>query len=322
MAVMMGEEPPETRDSTGCATCPVRGMTTTRISKFGRVWTRIPYSQLSRQLATAFKVVAVRRAGSTLYVQIESVDTPSPESPSSGDPSLSQAEQVPVVNEATPTAPPTQKQAVSQHIQPAEIGSDIMKELGSMLEAGQVDSSVELLEVDWINIIDSGGQPAFHELAPFFMHNPSAALFTFKLSEELSSHYMVTYYKGGKTVGKPYRCSLNNEQILSSCMRSIPSLHAQEGTEVQEGREDGKTEGSEGGKEGAGEAGREEKKEGGRKVVGKGTKVAFIGTHRDLEAGCAETREQKEKKLAEMIPPSLRPHVLRCGENMDKLILT
>ena len=320
MAVMMGEEPPETRDSTGCATCPVRGMTTTRISKSGRVWTRVPYSQLSRELATAFKVVAVRRAGSTLCVQIESVDTASPESPSSGDPSQSQAEQVPVVNEATPTAPPTQKQAVAQHIQPAEIGSDIMKELGSMLEAGQVDSSAELLEVDWINIIDSGGQPAFHELAPFFMHNPSAALFTFKLSEELSSHYMVTYYKGGKTVGKPYRCSLNNEQILSSCMSSIPSLHAQEGAGVEERKWEGKTEEAEGGNEGAREARREEKKEGGRKVVGKGTKVAFIGTHRDLEADCAETREQKEKQLAQMIPPSLRPHVLRCGENMDKFI--
>ena len=86
MAVMMGEKPPEIRDSTGCATCPVRGMTTTKISKSGRVWTRVPYSQISRQLATAFKVVAMRRAGSTLYVQIESEDTASPESPSSGGP--------------------------------------------------------------------------------------------------------------------------------------------------------------------------------------------------------------------------------------------
>ena len=86
MAVMMGEKPPETRDSTGCATCPVRGMTTTRISKSGRVWTRVPYSQISWQLATAFKVVAMRTAGSTLYVQIESVNTASPEPSSSGGP--------------------------------------------------------------------------------------------------------------------------------------------------------------------------------------------------------------------------------------------
>ena len=62
------------------------------------------------------------------------------------------------------------------------------------------------------------------------------------------------------------------------------------------------------------------KSEVGGEGMDKGTKVAFIGTHRDLEATCTETREQKEKKLESMIPPSLRPHVLRCGEGMNKFI--
>ena len=313
MSVMMGEKTPEIRESTGCATCPVRGMTTTRISKSGRVWKRIPYSQLSQKLATAFKVVAVRRAGSTVCIQIENDDTPSTESPHSGDPSPEQAGQIPVVGETTPTGQPTQKQPTASPDQPTQICPDIIEELGSMLESGQIDDSVELLEVDWVNIIDSGGQPAFHELMPFFMHDPSAALFTFKLSEALSSHYEVTYYKDGKPVGEPYRSSLNNEQILSSCMRSITSQDSLEGKKEEER-----------GNEGEGEVGGNEKKEGGEKKVGGGKrkgKVAFIGTHRDLEANCTEeTRDQKEKKLEEMIAPSLRPHVLRCGEGMDKFI--
>ena len=299
MAAIMGEEPPETRESTGCATCPVRGMTTTRISKSGLVWRRIPYSKLSCQLATACKVVAVRRAGSNLYIQIEVEDT--------GDPSQPQA---PVVSEATATDPPTQKQPAPQPDQPTQIGSDIIEELGSMLEAGRLDRSVELFEVDWVNIIDSGGQPPFHELMPFFIHNPSAALFTFKLSEALSSHYMVTYYKEGEQVGKPYQSSLNNEQILSSCMRSITTHVSPEGKQEEEC-----------GKEGEGEVGGGTKKEGATKKKVKATKVAFIGTHRDLEANCTEeTRDQKEKKLQEMVAPLLRPHVLRCGEKMDKFI--
>ena len=129
MSVMMGEEPPEKRESTGCATCPVRGMTTTRISKSGRVWKRIPYSELSRKLATAFKVVAMRRAGSNVCIQIESEDPVPPEIPSSGDPTQPQTEQVhvPVVNEATPT----QKEPTAQPVQPSQIGSDIIEELGS-----------------------------------------------------------------------------------------------------------------------------------------------------------------------------------------------
>ena len=336
----MGEEPPETRESTGCATCPVRGMTTTRIRKSGHVWKRVPYSQLGRKLATAVKVVAMRRVGSDLYMQVECEDTASPKSPSPGDPS--QAKQAAVVSEATPTAPPTRQQPIPQPDQPTQLGSDIVEELSSMLEAGTLGGSADLIEVDWVNIIDSGGQPAFHELLPFFMHDPSAALFTFKLSEALSAHYMVTYYKDGKPVGEPYQSSLDNEQILSSCTRSISSHVSHKGEaendtdqEKDDGGEEEKRE-KEKEKEGKRERGEEERKEVGegkmdegrgkekkkeKKKKKKGTKVAFIGTHKDLEADCTEeTRAQKEKKIESMIPPSLRPHVLRCGEQMEKFI--
>ena len=383
VAAMMGEEPPETRESTGCATCPVRGMTTTRISKSGHVWTRVPYSQLGRKLATAVKVVVMRQVGSDLYMQIECEDTASPESPCPGDPS--QAEQATVVSEATPTGPPTRQQPIPQPDHPTQLGSDIVEELSLMLEGGGLGCA-DLIEVDWVNIIDSGGQPAFHELLPFFMHDPSAALFTFKLSEALSAHYMVTYYKDGKPVGEPYQSSLDNEQILSSCTRSVSSRISHKGEvemrETEQGgesddqvqkvntkkrgeerkrkrEEDGEKKGKkktkvaftgtyrdegdngervtnqerervgEGGvKRERGEKervviGEERKREesGERKKRGKGMKVAFIGTHRDLEDKCKEeTRAQKETKIKGMIPPSLRPHVLRCGEKMEKFI--
>ena len=312
MAVMMGEDPPETRSSTGCATCPVRGMTTTRMSKSGRVWERVPYSQLSRQLATAVKVVAVRRAGDMLCIQVEDGDTVSPESSSSspqssGHPSQTQEWQIPVASGATPTAPPTHKEPYTLA---SQIPSDIVEELGSMLEGGVIDRSVELLDMDWISILDSGGQPAFHELLPFFVHDPSAALFTFRLSEALSSYYMVTYYKDGKPVGKPYRSSLNNEQILSTCMRTIPSQVSQGGTGGVEGKES-----MEVGKEGRIDAvGMKEEKGKVDREMRKTTKYAFIGTHRDEESRCTdETRADKEKKIEAMIPASVRPHVLRCG---------
>ena len=334
VAAMMGEEPPETRESTGCATCPVRGMATTRISKSGHVWTRVPYSQLGRKLATAVKVVATRRVESDLYMQIECEDTASPESPSPGDPS--QAEQAAVVSEATPTGPPTRQQPIPQPDQPTQLGSDIVEELSSMLERGRLGCA-DLIEADWVNIIDSGGQPAFHELLPFFMHDPSAALFTFKLSEALSAHYMVTYYKDGKPVGEPYQSSLDNEQVLSSCTRSISSrISHNEETGKRETEQEGESDRGEDlkkerereakrerGEKERREVGEEGKKEesGERKKSGKGMKVAFIGTHRDLEDECKEeTRAQKETKIKGMIPSSLRPHVLRCGEKMEKFI--
>ena len=278
MAAAMGDPPPETRESTGCATNPVRGMTTSRLSTTGTTWKRVSFSELLEQVATMFKGIALRGVGSTVYVQIECDDTASPQSPSSGDAPQEQA-QATVRSEATPTSPLTEHHPTTQPTQPQPRGSDIVEELGSRIEGGAVNRSSELFEVDWVNIIDSGGQPSFHELLPFFMQDPSAVLFTFKLSEALSAHYMVAYYENGKPVGEPYCSSLSNEQILSSCMRSIQSLASHKG----EG--------------------------------GKGTKIAFIGTHRDLEGECREeTRAQKEEKLQEMIPPSLRQHVLRSGK--------
>ena len=285
MAAAMGNPPPETRESTGCATNPVRGMTTSRLSTTGTTWKWVSFSELLQEVATMFKAIAVQRVGSTVYVQIECDDTASPQSPSSGDAPQEQA-QTTARSEATPTSPPTEQHPTTQPTQPQPIGSDIVEELGSRIEGGAVNRSSELFEVDWVNIIDSGGQPSFHEFVPFFMQDPSAILFTFKLSEALSAHYMVAYYENGKPVGEPYRSSLSNEQILSSCMRSIQSLASHTG----EG--------------------------------GKGTKIVFIGTHRDLEGECREeTRAQKEEKLHEMIPPSLRQHVLRSG-NVNEFIFS
>lgn len=319
MAVMMDKDPPETRTSTGCTTCPVRGMTTTRIGKSDRMWKHISYNQLSRQLATAaVKIAALHRAGNTLCVQLEDRNTTCPESASSGELSQVQVEQVLENNDVTPTGT---VMADTQANQPTQLNSSIVEELGSMLEGRLLDGSVEILEMDWINILDSGGQPAFHELLPFFVHNPSAALFTFKLSEALSSHYTVTYYKDGKAVGKPYHSSLNNEQILSTCMRTIPSQVCNREVEIKEGKsnEKGEVKGKVNDDGRDGEDGREEK--GVDQEKKNTTKYAFIGTHRDEETHCTdETRADKEKKIEAMIPPSLRPHVLRYGEEMDKFI--
>ena len=305
MALMMGRDPPQTRTSTGCTTCPVRGMTTTRISKSGQRWEIISLQSLSQQLATTARAVAMRRAGSEIVAQIKCVSAISTESPSSGVPSQTQAQQESVDSETTSLFPPAIRHSVNTGpFQFTQISSDTVESLGSMLEVGVFNRTAELLDMEWVSLLDSGGQPAFHELFPLFVHNPSAALFTLKLSEPLSSHYMVSYWKEGKQVGKPYCSSLNNEQILSSCIRSISSQAPSDETMVDQSKEER-------------DAGRSREGEGRRE---KKTKLAFIGTHRDLESTCTdETRAEKENKLSAMIPPSFRSHVLRCGR-LNELI--
>ena len=44
--------------------------------------------------------------------------------------------------------------------------------------------SVELFRQKWLYVIDSGGQPQFHELLPTFVHHVSAAAFFVKLMDQ------------------------------------------------------------------------------------------------------------------------------------------
>ena len=81
----------------------------------------------------------------------------------------------------------------------------------------------EILGSNWIYLIDSGGQPHFHNLLPHFVHGISIALFTLKLSERLDSHSMVEYYEHGKLISTPYRSPLTTIDTLKCLVRSMQS---------------------------------------------------------------------------------------------------
>ena len=63
--------------------------------------------------------------------------------------------------------------------------------------------SQQLLDCDWIYLIDSGGQIEFLEAMPAFLQHTSVCLFVTKLSEMLSERPKIEYFEHGKPVGKP-----------------------------------------------------------------------------------------------------------------------
>ena len=132
--------------------------------------------------------------------------------------------------------------------------------------------SKRFLELQWIHFIDSGGQPQFHEVLPAFIRNTTATIFVMKLSERLDEHPMIEYYDiNGQICGKPYRHALSNDQMLQCCIRTI---HSQQST-----------------------------KEGKHKTL-------VVGTHRDLESLCSESQAEKNKKLVDILTPSLQDHLV------------
>ena len=141
--------------------------------------------------------------------------------------------------------------------------SSSKKDLVQLVEKSQ--GSKRFLELQWIHFIDSGGQPQFHEVLPAFIRNTTATIFVMKLSERLDEHPTIEYYNmNGEISGKPYRHALSNGQMLQCCVRTILSQPTREG---------------------------------------KHSKTLVVGTHRDRESSCSESRAEKNRKLIDMLTP-------------------
>ena len=147
--------------------------------------------------------------------------------------------------------------------------SSSKQELVKLVEKSK--GSKRFLELQWIHFIDSGGQPQFHEVLPAFIRNTTATIFVMKLSERLDEHPMIEYYDvNGEISGKPYQHALSNEQMLQCSVRTILSQPSS---------------------------------------GGKHSKTLVVGTHRDRESSCSESRAEKNKKLIDMLTP-LKYHLV------------
>ena len=129
-------------------------------------------------------------------------------------------------------------------------------------------------EVSLVYLMDSGGQPQFHEVLPIFLRRTSVYIFVMKLSESLDKRPLIEYFDdNGNVICKPYTAAHTNMQILRHCIRTMQSHKF-------------------------------------RKAAGKAPNLVFIGTHKDQEHLCPETREIKNQKLAEMLLPEFEDEVV------------
>ena len=142
--------------------------------------------------------------------------------------------------------------------------------------------SESLIDKDLIDMKDSGGQPMFHEVLPLFVKNTMFGILTVKLNESLDDKPVVEYYSDGKPVGEPFLSPFTHLQTFRHCMRVLQS------------------------------------------TCDRNTcpKLVFIGTHKDREDECKEkeNRQQKNKKLQKIIPPSMTENIIYCNESLKELL--
>ena len=74
-----------------------------------------------------------------------------------------------------------------------------------------------------LHIIDTGGQPEFHEILPALITGPAINLLVFKLTEDLRSRYEIIYRTSAGD-SKPYKTSLTHEEVIFRSLASIACL--------------------------------------------------------------------------------------------------
>ena len=162
-----------------------------------------------------------------------------------------------------------------------EPNDEVEKEL--LVKFHRPDEDVESLEgLIVVEMSDCGGQPQFLEILPRFIENMSLGILVNNLSQSLDDCPLNYYYNAdGESVGEGVRSLLTNEQVIRLCLRMIAS-----------------------------------QSQGGRRV-----RFVFVGTHRDLEGKCTQLREEKNRRLKEMVESfGLEDCVIYRNRQFDELI--
>ena len=156
-----------------------------------------------------------------------------------------------------------EQQSPQSMIKPLETESDLLKRIHEVIMSGKV--SGEILGIKWVYVVDTGGQPPFHDLLSAFIKGTSACAFVFKLSERLDRRPRVQVWLDGVEVGKSFEHPLSNQQILEQGIQTIQALPYLS------------------------------------KENSKSPLLFVIGTHRDEQDKCTdETLEDKERTLCDI----------------------
>ena len=147
-----------------------------------------------------------------------------------------------------------------------------------------IDLSDQILYYS-IRLLDSGGQPQFHEVVSILLPVITAIISVFKLSECLNVHGEVVFYEYGKNVSDPYKSYLTNEQVIRHDLLAIQSEASHSGMEEV-------------------------------------PSLAFVGTHLDQQDACPEeTPDQKDEQLhsmiTEVLPEKLQKCVISSSESLQ-----
>ena len=285
MQIVAGEDPPEVRNSTPLATRPVIMY---QMQKMKGKWRRYQSKDRMKLCARISKTTIGREIIETLAKSKSSAE-PVPEQASSSAVDVNGGSQQGTASsrkqptiEATkqPLGKPTPKSQPSAASTQGSVDPDVLDIINDVLDEmfQLIDQCPEneepLTYIHKLLVSDCGGQPQFHEILPIFLRRMSLIMFVFKLSEKFSSRPKIEFYEKGKPLGTPYESDHTTEQLFQ---QGLQSLHTHRSSKDKDNQ---------------------------------APQIVVVGTHKDEEQNCGESREAKNQKLREMLLPTFEKEIV------------
>ena len=107
--------------------------------------------------------------------------------------------------------------AIDDALKEIQIDSDLIEKM----KDSSTDIIGKLMDIDFLYLLDSGGQPPFREMLPHFVQKATAIVLMMKLNERLDFKPTIRYREEGGEVDEGYESQLTNEQIMHQYIQAV-----------------------------------------------------------------------------------------------------
>ena len=208
---LFGIEPPATYTSTGVAEKAVRGLVH-RIAKLGS-WEFLSYMKILQFLAPLLLAGIAEADVISLARSFIRKEIPEPTSGFSEDTDQHAQPQTP------PPSPPPKSAAVPQMPRSQIEKSHASEAMVGLLQSSSASEEDTVLE--FLHVVDTGGQPEFMEIMPCVMHNSHVVALVLNLAQPLDAYPQVTFHEDGRAFTHPVPSFLTNRQLILQAARTM-----------------------------------------------------------------------------------------------------
>ena len=277
MAIMMGDDPPQVRESTSLMARPVQ-VITVLLDDLTK-WEKKTPEEVRRRIA---EIIRSRELHKT---DLESTHSESTASESTASTVSEASTDQQIQNQLTRESEQVKEETLLSPEFNSLLKKTVKEDNFLSLVHDSNQSTEPILEQRWLYIIDSGGQPEFHNMLSIFVQNTTACIFVFRMHEELDDCPLVAYFKDGKSLGS-YQSKMTNRQTFKQFICTMRSFST--------------------------------------KKNGFPPKILLLATHRDQveEGALPDLLEERRKQLKSIVLPQFQHQLIYCDERLVEFIFT